>query len=58
MSPFAPVRKAIVAAVGADVAGLGAAMLDGALSWPEVIAATGAALVFGFAAWRIPNSSE
>lgn len=53
---FAPIRKALIAAAGAEVAGLGAAMLDGAISLPEVIAATGAALVFGFAAWRVPNA--
>ena len=53
---LAPIRKALVAAAGAEVAGLGTAMLDGSLSGAEVIAATGAALVFGFAAWRVPNA--
>jgi hypothetical protein len=54
---LAPIRKAIVAAAGAEVAGLGTAMLDGNLTLTEVIAATGAALVFGFAAWRVPNAN-
>lgn len=53
---FAPIRKALIAAAGAEVAGIGAAMLDGGLTIPEAIAATGAALVFGFAAWRVPNA--
>lgn len=53
---LATIRKALIAAAGAEAAGLGAAMLDGSLSVPEVIAATGAALVFGFAAWRVPNA--
>ena len=52
---LAPLRKAVIAAVGAEVAGIGAAMVDGALTWSEVITATGAAIVFGFAAWRVPN---
>lgn len=54
---LATIRKALIAAGGAEAAGLGAAMLDGNISLSEVIAATGAALVFGFAAWRVPNAS-
>lgn len=53
---LATIRKALVAAAGAEAAGLGTAMLDGNLTVPEVVAATGAALVFGFAAWRVPNA--
>jgi hypothetical protein len=49
------IRKALVSAVGAGAAGIGAAMLDGSLTLPETVTAAGAALVFGFAAWRIPN---
>lgn len=55
MSALAPIRKALIASVGAAAAGIGAAMTDGHLSVPETIAAAGAALVFGFAAWRVPN---
>lgn len=49
------IRKALVSALGAGVAGIGAAMLDGSLTVPEILTAAGGALVFGFAAWRIPN---
>ena len=54
---LAPIRKALVAAAGAAAAGLGTAMLDGALTLAECIAAAGSALVFGFAAWRVPNTT-
>lgn len=50
------IRKAIIAALGAAAAGTGAAMLDGNLTGPEAITAIGAGLVFGFAAWRVPNA--
>jgi hypothetical protein len=53
---LAPIRKALISTAGAAVAGIGAAMTDGALTVPECIAAAGAALVFGFATWRVPNS--
>jgi hypothetical protein len=56
VNALAPVRKAIIATAGAAAAGIGAAMTDGNLTLPEVITAAGAALVFGFAAWRVPNS--
>ena len=55
---LAPFRKAIIATAGAEVAGLGSAMLDGNLTLGEVVAATGAAIVFGFAAWRVPNARQ
>jgi hypothetical protein len=53
---LAPFRKAVVSTIGAAASALGVAMLDGNLTGPEAITAAGAALVFGFAAWRVPNS--
>lgn len=50
------IRKSLIAAFGAAAAALGAAMLDGNLTGAETIVAGGAGLVFGFAAWRVPNS--
>lgn len=57
MKLLSPYRKAAAATVGALVAGIGAAMTDGNLTAGETIAAAGAAIVFGFAAWRIPNAT-
>jgi hypothetical protein len=55
---FKTYAKAATASVGAAVVGLGYAMQDGALTVPEVIGAAGAALVFGFAAWKAPYQPE
>lgn len=53
---FAPFRKAVIATVGALVAGVAGAALDGNLTSAEAIAAAAAAAAFGFAAWRVPNA--
>jgi hypothetical protein len=58
VNALAPIRKAAVAAAGATVAGLGAAMLDGSLTMSEIVASIGAGIVFGFAAWRVPNQKK
>lgn len=55
---MAKIRKSLIAAFGAAAAALGASMLDGNLTRPELVIAAGAGLVFGFAAWRVPNSTE
>lgn len=47
--------KAITALVAAEAAGIGTAMLDGALTVSEAVAATGFALVTAAAVWRVPN---
>lgn len=58
LASLAPFRKCVVASVGAAVAGVGAAMTDGSLTGAEVVAAAGAAIAFGFAAWRVPNEDR
>lgn len=57
MTELRKIRKALIAAGGAAAAALGGAMLDGDLTRPETIVAAGAGLVFGFAAWRVPNAT-
>lgn len=52
---IAQLRKCLIAASGAAVAGVGAAALDGSVTVPELVASAGAALVFGFAVFRVPN---
>jgi hypothetical protein len=47
--------KALTALVATEAAGVGTAMLDGSLTWAEMIVATGAALVTAAAVWRVPN---
>lgn len=47
--------KALTALVATEAAGIGTAMLDGALTWAEAMVATGAALITAAAVWRVPN---
>lgn len=47
--------KAFTALVATEAAGVGMAMMDGALTRPEVLVATGSALVAAAAVWRVPN---
>ena len=49
------IRKAATSAALAFPGGLGLAMLDGSLTWAEVIAAGGVALVVGFGVYKVPN---
>ena len=51
------IRKAVTSTVLAFPGGLGLAMLDGTLTWPEVIAAGGVALVVGFGVYKVPNQT-
>lgn len=50
------IRKALLAAAFAAAAALGAAMLDGNLTGPELIVSAGMGLVAGAATWRVPNA--
>jgi hypothetical protein len=48
------IRKAITATGFTFAGALGTALLDGALTVPEVLASAGAALLAGAATWRVP----
>lgn len=50
------IRKAIVSGGFATAAALGAAMLDGNITRPEILVAAGMGLVAGAATYRVPNT--
>ncbi len=51
-------RKALTAAAGAFVAGLGSSLAAGKLDWPAAGAALGLAVAAGVATWRIENARK
>lgn len=58
MRDLAKIRKALFAAGGTAVATLGAQLLDGNLTGPEVLFAVGTGLVTGFGTWAVPNAEQ
>jgi len=50
------VRKALTAALGALIAGIGSAAAAGKLDWPAAGTALGVAIAAGLATWRIENA--
>jgi hypothetical protein len=51
-------HKAVAALIGGALTGLGTAMADGQLSWPELVAAAGLGLAAAGAVWRVPNRQK
>lgn len=48
-------RKAVTALVVTLLGGIGAELIEGSVTWGEVGAVAGTALIAGAAVWRIPN---
>lgn len=53
---LATIRKALMGAAGAFVAGLGSAAAAGKLDWPAAGTALGVAVAAGLAVWRVENA--
>lgn len=51
-------HKALAALIGGACTALGTAMLDGQLTWAELLAAAGFALVTAGTVWRVPNRQK
>lgn len=52
------IRKALTAGGFATAAALGAALMDGSLTVPELLVSAGTGLLAGAATWRVPNTPQ
>lgn len=51
-------HKALAGLIAGTTAALGSNLLDGQLTWGELVASLGAGLVTSAAVWRVPNRQK